>query len=75
MIGDLKSPGGRRATASFPGGSSANKRRPFFCLLVLMLIEFLRFGFVASVSLCVRFGRNFVKLCMLHVSLLKYVAM
>ena len=40
-----------------------------------MLIEFPSIGFMASKSLCVRFGRIFIELYMLYVSLLKYDAM
>ena len=40
-----------------------------------MVLEFLFIGFVTSESLCVRFGRLFVKVYMLDVSLLKSDAM
>ena len=40
-----------------------------------MLIEFLSNGLMASESPCVGFERNFVKLYVLHVGLLKHDAM
>ena len=48
---------------------------PSSCFLVFMIIEFLSTGFMDSESLYVRIWLIFVKIYMLHVSLLKYDAM
>jgi len=58
-----------------PEGSCVNERCPCSSFWVLMVLEFLSIGFMASESLCVRFGRIFLKIFMLDVSLLKYDAM
>ena len=60
------------AVLSLHEGCCANEGRPSNCLWALMLIEFLSIVFMASMSLCVRFGRFFVTFYMIHVSLLKY---